>query len=179
CDALWMLGSPIRRWRSSSSWAWRSSAGCSTRSTSRARSGVERTRGPAEIRRPAFVVWSCRMPYTCARCRFARGVVLALTSTDADESGGCDGAVDEELEGVDDAQQHDQVQPTRATIGDESGAPVGDGEVADREQHGRDAPAQLSPGAQGVEQNVGGHPDPHERADAGAGVPDQSEHDGV
>lgn len=58
-------------------------------------------------------------------------VVLAFTATDANESGSCDGAVDEELERVDDAQQHDQVQPAGATIGDESGAPVGDREVAD------------------------------------------------
>lgn len=68
------------------------------------------------------------------------------------------------------------MQPAGGIPLNEGRAPVGDGEVADREQHLGHTQAQSTPGAQGVEQDVGGHPDAQECADVDAEVPDESEH---
>ena len=66
-------------------------------------------------------------------------------------------AVDDELEGVPDAPQHDQVEPRGRLTVDQDCARVGDGEARDGDEHRRNVPPQASPGSHGCEQPVARH----------------------
>ena len=62
----------------------------------------------------------------------------------------------EELAGIPDEQQGQQVQPVGAATVDDRGADPGGVEVGSGQEHGGDAPFEAASGADGVEHQVGG-----------------------
>ena len=112
------------------------------------------------------------------------GVFAEAGRGEVDEAEGAD---PDELEPGDDADEHDEVEQTSGAGVDGDGAPVGDREVRDRQQHRGHAPFKAAPGADGVEDEVAGQPRADDQGVAGGdehahgdgGEPDESKHDTV
>lgn len=88
-------------------------------------------------------------------------------------------ADDDHLESVPDADQHDDVELSGATIVDEPGAPDGYGQVGNGQQHRRHALLQSLPGPDEVEDDVAWHEAAQEVAGLGAQLPQKVNHDGL
>ena len=88
-----------------------------------------------------------------------------------------DGSHDDELRCVPQAQEEDEVEPSGAAILDECGEGARGQEVGHGEEHRRHAPLESSPGANCVEEDVGGHVTAQECAGVDAEGPELADHD--
>lgn len=100
-----------------------------------------------------------------------------LAGPDAEEQDEADGAEPEHFEAGPHADQDDEVEPAGASGIEQGGAPVGDAEVRDGEQHGGDAPLQAPPGANQVGDDVAGHVTAQEITDVDTRGEQQADHE--
>ena len=99
-----------------------------------------------------------------------------FVDTDPSEQDDADGAHDEELQGVPDEQDHEDIQPSGSAVFDEVGADARSEEVGAGEEHRGDTPLEASPGADCVEESVRRHVAAQEIAGVDACCPEQSDH---
>ena len=83
----------------------------------------------------------------------------------------------DELERVPAEQQHEQAEPARAAARERVGADARGQQVRRSEEHRGCAPFESSPGADGVEEDVGGHVAAQECAGVDAEGPKLADHD--
>lgn len=113
------------------------------------------------------------------------GCVLFSTARDdftdarTGEQDQTDRSHDDELHRVPQAQENEKVEPSRAAVCDESGEGARRKEVGHGKEHRGHAPLQTSPGADGVEEDVGGYVAPQECAGVDAKGPELADHGGV
>lgn len=89
-----------------------------------------------------------------------------------DQEDETDGSHDEDFQGVPAEQEHQEVEPAGAAVGDEVGADARCEQVGRGQEHRWDAPAQAVAGADRIEQDVGGHAAPQEVAGVDARRPE-------
>lgn len=117
-----------------------------------------------------------RLPRSVCSSRASTAGCGGFTNALSGQQEQADGSDPEELHGVPDADQHDQVQPAGSSGLDELEAEAGCVEVGQGQQHRREPPFEAAAGTDGTEGDVGGHVAPHEVADVNAGAPDQADH---
>lgn len=101
-----------------------------------------------------------------------------FTSSDEHELNETEGPDPQKLQCVPNAQQNRHVQPSRRAVINEARADARGDQVRRSEEHRGYAPLEASPGADGVEEDVGGHVAAQECAGVDAEGPELADHDG-
>lgn len=104
--------------------------------------------------------------------RLDRSTCDRLVMPRAEQKHHTDRAHDYELHRVPQADQDDEIQPSRSTLADQSRAPDGDHQVGHGDEHRGHTPLQPLPSADKGEKDVGRHATLHKRANVDAQDPD-------
>lgn len=121
---------------------------------------------------------SCRLLGQVGRCPPFREGGHCLMRADSGKQDQADWPNDDELHRVPQAQQNQQVEPPGSAICDEGGEGARGQEVRHGEEHRGYAPFESSAGADGVEEDFGGHVAAQECAGVDAEGPELADHNG-